>query len=210
MKSYAAPLFAGLMLCMSAAAQSTTEELDQLVQWMSGSFTSAAQAQADSDYYAISLDMVPLWQDDEPGAWLYVEQSLSSTPDKPYRQRVYYVSQIEENLFSSDIYELTSPERLVGAASNPQLLDSLTRDDLKYKEGCSVFLTYDGFQYSGATNEQSCQSALRGAAYATSEVTLLPGELRSWDRGFDAQGKQVWGAEKGPYIFVKSESAGQH
>ena len=27
--------------------------------------------------------------------------------------------------------------------------------------------------------------------------------LLSWDRGFDAAGKQVWGAEKGPYEFLR-------
>jgi hypothetical protein len=25
----------------------------------------------------------------------------------------------------------------------------------------------------------------------------------SWDRGFDKEGKQVWGAQKGGYRFVK-------
>jgi CpeT protein len=28
--------------------------------------------------------------------------------------------------------------------------------------------------------------------------------LLSWDRGWDVNGKQVWGAEKGGYIFVKT------
>jgi hypothetical protein len=27
--------------------------------------------------------------------------------------------------------------------------------------------------------------------------------ILSWDRGFDANGNQVWGAEKGGYIFKK-------
>jgi hypothetical protein len=27
--------------------------------------------------------------------------------------------------------------------------------------------------------------------------------MESWDRGFDAQGNQVWGATKGPYVFDK-------
>lgn len=55
----------------------------------------------------------------------------------------------------------------------------------------------------GATTGDGCGSALRGAAYATSEVVLTPDTLRSWDRGYDKAGKQVWGAVKGPYVFVK-------
>jgi hypothetical protein len=30
----------------------------------------------------------------------------------------------------------------------------------------------------------------------------MPGKIVSWDRGFDASGAQVWGAEKGGYIFL--------
>jgi hypothetical protein len=43
----------------------------------------------------------------------------------------------------------------------------------------------------------------RGAAYATSEVTILPDRLVNWDRGFDAPGGQVSGATEGGYVFLK-------
>jgi hypothetical protein len=36
-------------------------------------------------------------------------------------------------------------------------------------------------------------------------VEVRPDGLVSWDRGFDADGQQVWGAEKGPYVFTRSE-----
>jgi hypothetical protein len=37
--------------------------------------------------------------------------------------------------------------------------------------------------------------------YTTSEVTITNDTIASWDRGFDADGNQKWGAEAGPYIF---------
>ena len=43
------------------------------------------------------------------------------------------------------------------------------------------------------------------AAYATSEVVIIPGRIESWDRGFDADGNQVWGAASGPYVFIWDE-----
>ena len=55
----------------------------------------------------------------------------------------------------------------------------------------------------GGTRGEGCASNLRGAAYATSEVVIMPGRIESWDRGFDAEGHQVWGAEKGAYVFVR-------
>jgi hypothetical protein len=42
-----------------------------------------------------------------------------------------------------------------------------------------------------------------GAVYATSEVTVTPEALISWDRGFGAAGEQVWGAVTGGYVFKK-------
>jgi len=35
------------------------------------------------------------------------------------------------------------------------------------------------------------------------KLSLKKGELISWDQGFDANDKQVWGATKGGYIFIK-------
>jgi len=48
---------------------------------------------------------------------------------------------------------------------------------------------------------------MRGASYASSEVTLTATELNTWDRGYDAGGAQVWGSTKGPYRFVKESAA---
>ena len=57
--------------------------------------------------------------------------------------------------------------------------------------------------YAGGTDGKSCPSDLRGAKYATTKITMKKGELISWDQGFDANDKQVWGATKGGYIFIK-------
>ena len=59
----------------------------------------------------------------------------------------------------------------------------------------------DGFE--GSTNGKQCPSNLRGAAYATSVVTIRPDGMLSWDRGFDDKGQQVWGATKAGYQFKK-------
>ena len=50
---------------------------------MTGNFSSAAQAEADSAYYDISLDMAPIWTDREDAGWLYVEQAVASMLTSP-------------------------------------------------------------------------------------------------------------------------------
>jgi hypothetical protein len=188
------------------AQDELSEGMESLVQWMSGEFDSAEQAANDTAYMDISLKMTRIWPEKPNGAWFYVEQAVSTTPDKPYRQRIYFISELEEDRYTSDIYTLKDEPAAVGAWKNPSVFDNLTPFDLQHKKGCTVFLFYDGFQFSGNTNAKSCPSDLRGATYATSEVIITADELRSWDRGYNSADEQVWGAEKGHYKFVKKSA----
>lgn len=173
-----------------------------------GSYSSAEQAKADKDYREILLHMSRIWPARPDGPWLYVEQALASEPNRPYRQRVYQVAvtanpDAAPGTIESRVFELPGdPLGFAGAWREPGRFDAITVEQLVPREGCSVYLVpnSDG-SWSGGTDGTGCSSALRGATYATSEVTLGATELRSWDRGFDKDGKQVWGAEKGAYVF---------
>ena len=57
--------------------------------------------------------------------------------------------------------------------------------------------------FTGGTIGDGCASTLSGADHATSEVRVEADAIRSWDRGFNASGTQVWGAESGPYEFIR-------
>jgi hypothetical protein len=71
------------------------------------------------------------------------------------------------------------------------------------REGCAVYLDWNGDHFSGSTRNAECTSTLRGASYATSQVKLYETRMESWDQGFDANDIQVWGATDGAYIFVR-------
>ena len=181
-----------------------TAELDRLVTFMTGAFDSGEQAAKDSSYYHITLQMAPIWTDRTDGRWLYVEQAVASMPTKPYRQRVYRVEQSGPKEFKSHVYTLDEPADFVGAHLPGPAQKALTYERIALKEGCEVILKKqaDG-TYAGQTGMGTCASNLRGAAYAHSEVTVYKGQLISWDRGYNKDGEQVWGAEKGGYVFVK-------
>lgn len=207
MKTYLFTLAAVLLLSACNTTKPTTgikdnKALDQLQQAMTCTFTSAAQAAEDQAFYDITLHMYPIWKD--RGHWLYVEQAVSAMPAKPYRQRIYKLEQVDKKTFKSIVYTADNEGDLVGDWQNPASFNTLSMDILRLREGCAVILTkqQDG-SYTGSTDGNSCKSNLRGAAYATSEVTIMPGKIVSWDRGFDENGAQVWGAEKGGYIFLK-------
>ena len=170
---------------------------------MQGSFDSKAQAAQDSAYYAISLHMVPIWP--ERGQYLYVEQALAAMQDKPYRQRVYELRSMEDGVVESHVYKIPGDSLWVGKWRTPEAFEVLTLSDLEHLEGCEVRLTQVGEgHFSGATGDQSCPSVLYGASYAQSQVDVKPDRVESWDRGFDAEGNHIWGAEKGGYIFLRT------
>ena len=203
--------FASMLLgaCATTSHRSdeakTQDRLHTLADWMTGSFSSSAQSQADPEYRDIRLRMCRIWSERTDGPWLYVEQAEASAMDKPYRQRIYRLAATGPQGFESYVYEMPVPLRFAGACGQDAPLASLTPEALTLKDGCAVHLTYHVCSnfFTGQTQGQGCASTLRGAAYATSEVSITQAGIVSWDRGFDAAGQQVWGATKGGYRFVR-------
>lgn len=180
--------------------------LEHLAFCMVGSFSSAEQAKADPENFReIRLEVARIWTDRKDGVWLYVEQAAATSLDKPYRQRVYHLTVLPDGRYRSVIFSLKSdPLARAGAWKAKEPLQDLKPEDLETIPGCAVYLDYDGKgAYSGGTRGQECENKWRGATYATTEVTVTASEMRSWDRGYDPKGQQIWGAEKGGYLFKK-------
>ncbi|MCA0154375.1 chromophore lyase CpcT/CpeT [Winogradskyella vincentii] len=178
------------------------KDLSELFTMMQGSFNSEIQSQVDSTYFNISLHMYPIWED--KGNFLYVEQALNSMQNKPYRQRIYEVKRVNDSTFISEVYTLNADSLWIGKWKNLKAFDSISINDISLKSGCEVVLKRIGpNHFNGKTGDKPCASSLRGASYAQSEVEILEDKIISWDRGFDADGNHVWGAEKGGYIFNK-------
>ena len=68
-----------------------------------------------------------------------------------------------------------------------------------------VYLEWRDDHFEGGTQGEACRSTLSGASYATSEVYLNADIVRSWDRGFNDEGEQVWGAESAAYEFIRRD-----
>lgn len=174
--------------------------------YMVGAFSSEAQSLDNPAYFNVLLKVVPIWRARDDGPWLYVEQAMATSPERPYRQRVYRMRAMPDGSVRSEVYTFASdPSALAGAWTTPAVFDAMSPADLGAREGCAVELRYSEATdaFVGATVGRECRSTLNGASYATAAVTLRDGQLESWDRGFDNEGNQVWGAEDGPYIFIR-------
>lgn len=198
-------LFLGLALLSACAVSKKTKadkDLLLLREAMTGSFTSAAQAARDTNYFDITLHMYPIWPKQE-GHWLYVEQAVTANQGKPYRQRIYKLEQRDAQTFVSHVYTIKAETEYVNAWKTPEKFEQLTLEGIERKAGCEVVLKKEGLLFKGATGDKTCPSELRGASYATSKVTIHPDKIVSWDQGFNAEGMQVWGATQGGYEFLK-------
>jgi hypothetical protein len=188
----------------------------QVADLLVGDFSSAEQARLDPEFRDVVLHARRIWSGPNhpkgtgDAVWLYVEQAMAEAQEKPYRQRVYRISElggVRAGTVRSDVLEFKDgAERFVNCWKDGcAAIEAIGPEALSSREGCAIELTKDGATggWTGSTHEQDCVSTLRGASWASSEVVLLPGLLETWDRGFDASGKQVWGAVKGPYRFVR-------
>lgn len=192
-----------IISCKSSqnAAPSDSKEMKELISIMQGSYTSEKQSRMDTTYFNISLRMVPIWKN--KGHYLYVEQAMYTKQDKPYRVRIYKLSQKGETLIS-EIHTLKNEKDWIGKWQTPESFDALSENDIDLKQGCEVVLKRVGKnKFVGQTGNKTCPSELRGASYASSKVTVTQNEILSWDQGFDKDDRQVWGAEKGGYVFLK-------
>lgn len=200
-------------MAIVACSPQTTSQIIQkplpgelaLIDMMTGSFTSKGQSLSDTSYADITLHMYPIWLN-EDADYLYVEQSLSTRPRSPYRQRVYKVEEMQDGSFKSSIYTLPNDSLFIGKWARTGFFRDYSHADLIERTGCAVNLSRVGEEYySGATSGTDCGSMLMGANYATSIVEVKTNQITSWDQGFDDVGKQVWGAEEGPYIFLRKK-----
>jgi hypothetical protein len=177
--------------------------VELLASWLTGSFSSAAQAGSTTTYRDVRLHAARIWTERSDGPWIYLEQAPAEKLVEPYGQRVLQIGRRSDGAYESRVFTLPgSPLRFAGAWKDPGKLAGLKPADLTLREGCTVTLrrAEDG-SFQGGTIGKGCPSDQAGAAYATSDVLLNADSLVSWDRGFDADGKQVWGATQGAYRF---------
>ncbi|MBW4519023.1 MAG: chromophore lyase CpcT/CpeT [Scytolyngbya sp. HA4215-MV1] len=137
----------------------------------------------------------------EQRIFLYQEQSLTSNLAQPYRQRFL---QISPSPYSESVQSLsfkpTTTDTWKGLCDRPEVDRSLEVGDLG-QPVCSVFLRQVGTVFIGSTPLDGCPANYRGAVRITNRVVLSETGMETWDRGFDAQGKQVWGAQANSYQY---------
>lgn len=189
--------------CSSTKSITKDRELFRFTQYLCGSFSSQEQAQSDTHFYDGQIEMVRIWRNEPTAICIYVEQAHADQKTKPYRQRVYRLTRISDSLFNSQVYEIPSPERFTGEWKYAHPLTALTPDSLIIRTGCALIIHSSGTGFYGQTPGKECLSQRKGATYAISEFSIDEKTFVTWERGFDAYDRQVWGSAHGGYRFKK-------
>ena len=133
--------------------------------------------------------------------FLYQEQALTKKLSKPYRQRFLRIAPTTNNSqVESKAFKPVNPQAWIGLCSKLETQRVVQRRELE-ESNCSVFLKNTGDYYIGETASGGCPTNFRGATRITNTIILHQSGMDTRDRGFDATGKQVWGAKEQPYQF---------
>lgn len=201
-----------LLLCLAAtlllpgrlAAEPSL--IEHVAVFLTGTFSNAEQARADQNFRATTLHGSVIWKDRTDGPWLYLEQALAGAEDHPYRQVVYQLAAGPEDRVEIRVFDPINVLAFTGAGKDSARADRFTPADLTPRGGCTLVLRLQpGGSFKGGTEGKECGSALRGAAYATTEMDIANREISFWERGFNAAGAQVWGSIHGGHVFKRVE-----
>ena len=137
--------------------------------------------------------------------FLYQEQALTKDLTSSYRQRFL---QISPSAYSQSVRSLSfkpaTPTAWINFCAKPEGDRTIQLRDLGTAV-CSVFLKPSGDAYVGNTPADGCPAKIRGAVRIKNHIVLRTIGMDTWDRGFDAAGRQVWGATAESYQFRRSE-----
>ena len=183
------------------------EDKVRFAKTLSGVFDNFAQSQErPKDFARINIVFRPLSWEIFQGPGFYSEQYYDYSPWEPYRQGIHRLT-YNEDTFIVENFGFSNKERLAGSGRNPELLESLDRNSLQKRCGCSMHFkeTRIGHYVGNVEPGKDCLVPRDGKlTYLVSEVEVNEQNWVSLDRGFDPTTDEVrWGSEHGPLKFKR-------
>ncbi|MBG84059.1 MAG: hypothetical protein CMJ40_05875 [Phycisphaerae bacterium] len=195
-------LFASLSGCSQASKSLSGQQLRSNIatveKWMTGTFESSATGDR--------IVQARIWKFLDDGPWFYSEHSRQGDSGQPIRQRIVRLEIETDGSVAMDMFaipgnplEYPAPWQGNGSMGGlqPRVLDPLI--------GCRIVLQkIDANEFAGETEGDGCPSSRDGATHETTRITLRSNRMMLLSRGFDANGKQVWGSTSGAVTFNRT------
>lgn len=202
--------FSSLANAQSIPSSEMQQQAKEVVTLLEGVMDTTAQAKVNPKAPSVQMTTCRVQVIDtnntSSAIFLYQEQALTSKLSQPYRQRFLEISpHSETQTVRSLSFRPTQPERWAGFCNQPDAQRTLQSRDLG-NPVCSVFLKQTQRGFMGETPPEGCPTNARGAVRITNTIELNTSGMNTWDRGFDANGKQVWGAQSESYQFKRQQA----
>ncbi|MEC4803358.1 MAG: chromophore lyase CpcT/CpeT [Jaaginema sp. PMC 1079.18] len=176
----------------------------EVAQYLIGEMDTSTQAEQVAEMPSVRMTTCEVTVKGMNGLFLYQEQALTRNLSQPYRQRFLRLSLANNGeTVESRSYKPQMLETWIGLCEKPQG-DRVVEGDRLTDADCSVYLVPWHNLYIGHTQAGGCPANVRGAVTITNTVLLHHRGMDTWDRGFDTQGEQVWGAESHPYQYRRA------
>ncbi|MBX2865636.1 MAG: chromophore lyase CpcT/CpeT [Leptolyngbyaceae cyanobacterium MAG.088] len=178
------------------------EHVDAVAAHLSRTMDTTEQAQRNPRFVGVQMTTCPIQitaSDDPDSIYLYQEQALTERIESPYRQRFLQITlSADTTRVESRTFKPSTPDAWTGLCqqTNPAVNANELGDLV-----CVVGLRLSPLGYVGSTPDDGCPVNLRGAVRLTNTIVLHQDGMDTWDRGFDSNGLQVWGAEAEPYQY---------
>jgi len=142
------------------------------------------------------------------GVWFYSQMNTGDM-HKLYRQRVLQMTLSEDGgTIIQKAYGLKEPDAYVDLWEKPNLLKTLTPDDIKpyFNEGCDQVWRADmGDGWKGYVDPKTCSITSKRRnkdIRIESESYLSKTEYRTTERGYDIDMNFLWGSKPGEMIAL--------
>lgn len=179
-------------------------QVQTVVERLTGVMDTSAQQAKNPQAPNVRMTTCSVRVTDSEATFLYQEQALAQSLDRPYRQRFLRVApSAAEDTVESKSYKPSNPQNWSGLCNKPLEERIVSLNELNDAE-CSVFLVPVANLYVGHTQAGGCATNVRGAVRITNSVFLHATGMDTWDRGYDADGKQVWGAGGQAYQYRRA------
>jgi hypothetical protein len=181
-----------------AATQPGASQLPSVVQWMIGSFTTDAQADADEAQGTVaphprrrlvSTLLTPRTERAD-GFFLYVEQAELNRLHRPTSQRVLQLVR-EKTVWRLHFWALDRPERFVGAHSSAGLRDEVAGASMRRVAGCELVLAPRGDTYAGRMPPGRCTGLERPGVFRAVDLVVSADGWRVDEREVDRLGRDL-------------------
>ncbi|AGY56502.1 chromophore lyase CpcT/CpeT [Gloeobacter kilaueensis] len=200
------PVLAGLLAggAVSAAPVPVAGQVKEVAERLTGIMATTQQSLADPKRPDVRMTTcgVSLSGAAPSAIYLYQEQAMSKELGDPYRQRLLRIAPSPDGqAVESAGFKLVDQKAFSGFCNKPPAERLVPQAALDTAPTCVVLIQPEGENYRGKTPGDGCPTRVRGAERITNEIVLYKDGMDTQDRGFDAQGHQVWGAKEQPYQF---------